>query len=266
MLKLRNLSYETVVGLLAAASVILLVAPTLVILVMSFTGDFLLRFPPRSWSVRWYIELFENSPQIAASAWISLQVAFIATLASTTLGTLAALSIAGRKSAWAVALDSLFMSPMVFPAMSLGLALLLLLSLLGLRPSMWSLAVGHTVIVTPFVIRMVSAAVQQLNPVLLDCSASLGARRIFTFFNVTLPLIRPGLLGGAVIAFLSSIDHVPVSLMLSDPRVETLPVALWTLLESNLDVRVASVSGIIVAITLVVILVLDRRMLGHVPR
>jgi putative spermidine/putrescine transport system permease protein len=265
MLKLRNLSYETVVGLLAAASVILLVAPTLVILVMSFTGDFLLRFPPRSWSVRWYVELFENSPQIAASAWISLQVAFISTLASTTLGTLAALAIAGRKSTWAVALDSLFMSPMVFPAMSLGLALLLL-SMLGLRPSLWSLTVGHTVIVTPFVIRMVSAAVQQLNPVLLDCSASLGARRTFTFFNVTLPLIRPGLLGGAVIAFLTSIDHVPVSLMLSDPRVETLPVNLWILLDSNLDVRVASVSGIIVAITLVVILVLDRRMLGHVPR
>lgn len=189
-----------------------------------------------------------------------------ATIAAGTLGTLAALAIAGKRSNWAVALDAFFMSPMVFPAMSLGLAMLLLLSALGMRPALWALAIGHTVIVTPFVIRMVSASVQQLNRSLLDASSSLGAGRLFTFFHVTLPLIRPGLVGGGVIAFLSSIDHVPVSLMLSDPRIETLPVNMWILLDTNLDVRVASISGVIVAITLLVILLLDRRLLGNVAR
>ncbi len=263
---LRNLGYESVIGLLALASVLLLVAPTLIILVMSFTGDMLLRFPPRSWSGRWYLELVENSPQLLASAWVSIQVALIATIAAGTLGTLAALAIAGKRSNWAVALDAFFMSPMVFPAMSLGLAMLLLLSALGMRPALWALAIGHTVIVTPFVIRMVSASVQQLNRSLLDASSSLGAGKLFTFFHVTLPLIRPGLVGGGVIAFLSSIDHVPVSLMLSDPRIETLPVNMWILLDTNLDVRVASISGVIVAITLLVILLLDRRLLGNVAR
>lgn len=260
MLEFRNGVYQAVVIVLAVAAMVLLIAPTVVVVAMSFTGDFTLRFPPRSWSVRWYTELFQNSPQIVAAAWVSLKVAVIATVVSVVLGTLAAVSIAGRRERWAVALDSIFMSPMVFPAMSLGLALLLVLSLAGIRLSTWTLAVGHVVIATPFVIRMVSAAAQQVNPALLDCAASLGASRMHVFFTITLPLIRSGVIAGGVVAFLSSIDHVPVSLMLSDPRTETLPIHLWTILEANLDVRVASVSGIVVAATIVVILLLDRRM------
>lgn len=260
MRELNDLAYRSVVAVLATVSIVLLVAPTLVVVLMSFTGDFTLRFPPRSWSVRWYAELFTNSPQIVTAAWVSLKVAVIATAVSVALGTLAAVAIAGRRDRWAVALDGVFMSPMVFPAMSLGLALLLLLSLAGIRLSTWTLAVGHVVIATPFVIRMVSAAAQQVNPVLLDCAASLGASRVHVFRTITLPLIRPGIVAGAVVAFLSSIDHVPVSLMLADPRTETLPIHLWTILEANLDVRVASVSGIVVAVTIAVILLVDRRM------
>lgn len=257
---LRNAGYGAVVAVLATAAIVLLVAPTLIVVVMSFTGDFTLRFPPRSWSVRWYTELVQNSPQIVAAAWVSLKVAVVATTVAVVLGTLAAVTIAGRRERWAVVLDSVFMSPMVFPAMSLGLALLLVLSLAGIRLSTWTLAIGHVVIATPFVIRMVSAAAQQVNPTLLDCAASLGASKVHAFLTITLPLIRSGIFAGAVVAFLSSIDHVPVSLMLADPRTETLPIHLWTILEANLDVRVASVSGIVVAVTIGVILLIDRRM------
>jgi putative spermidine/putrescine transport system permease protein len=221
-----------------------------------------LRFPPRQWSIRWYLELIDNSPEIITTALTSLKVAAIATAVTTALGTLAAVSIAGRRERWAVALDALFMSPMVFPAMSLGLALLLMLSVAGIRLSTATLAAGHVVVTTPFVIRLVSASVQQLNPALLDSSASLGASRLFTFFHVTLPLIRRGVIAGALVAFLTSIDHVPISLMLADPRTETLPIHLWIILESNLDVRVASVSGVIVAVTLAIMLALDRRVLA----
>ncbi|MFN8757823.1 MAG: ABC transporter permease [Tagaea sp.] len=260
MREARNIPFDLAVWLAGAAAIVLLVLPTLVVVAMSFTNEFTLRFPPRSWSVRWYGELFANSPQIAAAALASFKVALIATAVSTALGTLAAVVLAGRKDRWAVALDSLFMSPMVFPAMSLGLALLLVLSLAGIRLSLLTLAVGHVVIATPFVIRMVSAAAQQMNPALLDCAASLGASRTYALFTVTLPLIRPGVVSGAIVAFLTSIDHVPVSLMLSDPRTETLPIHLWAILEANLDVRVAAVSGVIVAATVAVMLIVDRRM------
>jgi putative spermidine/putrescine transport system permease protein len=255
----RNLLFGAAIWTVAGFAMLLLAAPTAIVVLMSFTGDLSLRFPPRSWSVRWYVELLENSPQILASAVVSLKVAVIATLVAATLGTLAAVAIAGRRERWAVALDAAFMSPMVFPAMSLGLALLLLLSVSGIPLSTWTLAMGHVVVVTPFVIRMVSASAQQMDPSLLDCAASLGASRAYRFFTNTLPLIRPGVLAGSVVAFLASIDHVPVSLMLSDPRTETLPIHLWAILESNLDVRVAAVSGVMVALTMAVVLMLDRR-------
>jgi putative spermidine/putrescine transport system permease protein len=140
---------------------------------------------------------------------------------------------------------------MVLPAMAFGLALLIVFSVLSVRLSMWTLIVGHIVICTPFVIRMVSATVQQLNPVLDDCSHSLGASRIYTLRRVTLPLISRGIFAGSFVAFLSSFDHVPVSLFLSDARTEMLPIKLWQILEASLDVRVAAVSGVIVLVTFI---------------
>ena len=148
-------------------------------------------------------------------------------------------------------LDSLFMSPMVLPAMAFGLSLLLVFNILGIRLSTATLVLGHTILCVPFVIRMVGASVQQLNPVLIDCSFSLGASRWYTFRRITLPLIRRGLVAGCFVAFLSSFDNVPVSLFLADARTEVLPIKLWAILEGSLDVRVAAVSGVIVIVTLV---------------
>jgi putative spermidine/putrescine transport system permease protein len=174
------------------------------------------------------------------------------------LGTAAALGIARSGSTWARLLDSLFMSPMVLPAMAFGLALLMVFSLMSVRLSIWTLTVGHIVICTPFVIRMVSAAVQQLNPLLDDCSLSLGASRLYTLRRITLPLISRGVFAGCFVAFLSSFDHVPVSLFLSDARTEVLPIKLWQILEASLDVRVAAVSGVIVVVTLFGLILAER--------
>jgi putative spermidine/putrescine transport system permease protein len=97
---------------------------------------------------------------------------------------------------------------------------------------------------------MVSASVQQLNPVLITCSLSLGASRWYTFRRITLPLIRRGMVASCFVAFLTSFDNVPVSLFLADARTEVLPIKLWAILEGSLDVRVAAVSGVIVLLTL----------------
>lgn len=257
----RNLGdavYWAIVGVLATAAMILLLAPTVVVLIASLTGEQTLKFPPASWSFRWYGELLTSSPEIVEAATTSLRLAGLSTLASAVLGTMAALGIARSRSAVARALDALFMSPMVLPAMALGLALLLVFSTLSVRLSLWTLAVGHIVICTPFVIRMVSAAVQQLNPALVDCSLSLGASRWYTFRRITFPLILRGIAAGCFVAFLSSFDHVPVSLFLSDARTQVLPIKLWQILEASLDVRVAAVSGVIVVLTLFGLILTER--------
>lgn len=249
--------YFGTVGVLAGFTMLLLLAPTAVVLIISFTGGITLKFPPPSWSVRWYLELLK-SDEIIQPAITSLKVAVLATIGSATLGTAAALGIARSKTRLARLLDSLFMSPMVLPAMAFGLSLLLVFNMLAIRLSLATLVLGHIIICVPFVIRMVGAAVQQLNPVLIDCSISLGASRWYTFRRITFPLIRRGIVAGCFVAFLSSFDNVPISLFLADARTEVLPIKLWAILEGSLDVRVAAVSGVIVIATLIGLILAER--------
>jgi putative spermidine/putrescine transport system permease protein len=108
------------------------------------------------------------------------------------------------------------------------------------------------------VLRTTIASLAQLDPALLDASQSLGAGSLMTFRRVTLPLIAPGVASGAFLAFMASFDNVPVSLFLSDERTEMLPIHLWQQIDTNLDVRTAAVSGLIVILTLVLMLVAER--------
>ncbi|MGE0241781.1 MAG: ABC transporter permease [Parvibaculaceae bacterium] len=266
MNKLGDWTYDWLIRFAAWLCLVLLVAPTVVVVIASFTDDMTLRFPPREYSVRWYEELWTASPQILRAAKESFLVAAATTLICIVCGTLASLAIARSRSRLAAALDAVFMSPLILPTMAFGLALLLLFSSMGVALSTWTLVAGHVIICTPFVIRMVGASVQQLDGSLLECSASLGASSGFTLIHVTLPLIKRGILAGGLVAFLSSFDHVPVSLMLADPRSETLPIHLWIILETNLDVRVASVCGVIVGATLALALVFDRTISVRRPR
>lgn len=249
--------YFGAIGALAGFTMLLLLAPTAVVLIISFTGGITLKFPPPSWSVRWYLELLK-SDEILQPAITSLKVAIMATIGSATLGTAGALGIARSKSRLARLLDALFMSPMVLPAMAFGLSLLLVFNMLAVRLSLTTLVLGHIIICVPFVIRMVGASVQQLNPALIIASLSLGASRWYTFRRVTLPLIRRGIVAGCFVAFLSSFDNVPISLFLADARTEVLPIKLWAILEGSLDVRVAAVSGIIVITTLIGLIIAER--------
>jgi putative spermidine/putrescine transport system permease protein len=120
---------------------------------------------------------------------------------------------------------------------------------------------GHVIVCVPFVLRTTIASLTQLDPALSDASYSLGASGWMTFRRVILPLIAPGLASGAFLAFMASFDNVPVSLFLSDERTEMLPIHLWQQIDTNLDVRTAAVSGLIVILTMVLMLI-DERMGG----
>mgnify|MGYP001434191214 CR=1 FL=1 len=98
----------------------------------------------------------------------------------------------------------------------------------------------------------------QLSPALLDSSASLGAGAFYTFRRVTLPIILPGVAAGAFLAFMASLDNVPVSLFVADARTDMLPIRMWQMLEGTLDVRVAAVSGFLIAFTLVAMVLMER--------
>ena len=250
-------SFKLTMWGLAGLCFLLLVMPTLVVIIVSFTSGFSLKFPPPGYSFKWYGELLD-AWQLHFAATNSIKVAFWTTLLSVLLGVTAALAIARSERMMARVLDSFFMSPLILPALALGLAALMFFSQIGFPVSISTLVIGHTVVCVPYVVRTTVAALAQLNPTLLESSASLGASKLTTFRRVTLPLIRPGIMAGAFIAFMSSFDNVPVSLFLRDANSDMLPIRMWQDLEGKLDVTIAAVSGVMIAITVVLMLVMER--------
>jgi putative spermidine/putrescine transport system permease protein len=245
---------------IVAFDLVFLSLPTLVILVASFTPGSIVAFPPQGFSLRWYELLLDEvrSRQIHRAVGNTLHVAILAAGLATLGGTAAALGIArigGRAGRLA---DAAFMSPLVLPGLAFGLAALMYFTLLGFRPSLELIIAGHLVVVTPFVLRTVGASLSQLDPALLDASASLGAGPLRTFGRITLPLIAPGIAAGAFLAFMASVDNVPVSLFLSSARTDMLPIRMWGMMESTLDVRVAAVSGTLILVAFLLMLVMER--------
>jgi putative spermidine/putrescine transport system permease protein len=256
--RVERRSFRSVMGVLAAVSLILLLAPTVIVIIASFTSAFSLKFPPPGYSPRWYLALWNDSPEIIAAFKLSLQVAAIATGVSVVLAVAAAMALARRREQWARALEAVFLSPLMLPTLALGLALLMLFNLAGTGLSFWTLVIGHIAITSPYIVRTTTASLVQLDPSLLESARSLGASSAFTFRTVTLPLIAPGVAAGAFIAFMYSFDNVAVSLFLSDARSEVLPIRMWHIIESNLDVRAAAVSGVLIGATLILMLIMER--------
>ena len=253
----RRSFFSLLVGLALVAGV-LLIAPTVVVLITSLTSGFSLKFPPPGYSPRWYLALWTESPEIIAALVLSLKVAALATSVSIVLAVSAALPLARRPEAWARAVEAFFLSPLMLPTLAIGLALLMLFNLAGGGLSFWTLVAGHIAITAPYVFRTTTASLVQLDGALFECARSLGASPLFLFRTVTLPLIFRGVAAGAFIGFMYSFDNVAVSLFLSDARSEVLPIRMWHLIESSLDVRAAALSGVLILATLLLMVVMER--------
>ncbi|MGJ5021685.1 ABC transporter permease [Bradyrhizobium oligotrophicum] len=251
------LSFQIVMTVIAIMALILIVSPSLVVVIVSFTSGFSLKFPPPGYSTRWYVELW-NAWQLQFAARNSLVVALWSTGLSIVLGVAAALAISRSRTLTAKLLDSLFMSPLVLPALAFGLAALMFFSLVGLPVSLLTLVIGHTIVCVPYVVRNTVAALAQLEPTLLESSAILGASRLYTFRRIVLPLIRPGIISGAFIAFMSSFDNVPVSLFLRDAATDMLPIRMWQDLEGKLDVTIAALSSVLIIATIALMAIMER--------
>ncbi len=256
--RLERWSFNGLIGLIGAIATLLLVAPTVIVLFTSFTNAFSLKFPPPGYSLRWYNALINDSPEIVAAALTSLQVAATATAISVLLAVAAALVLVRRRELWARLADSIFMSPLMLPTLALGLALLVLFNIAGTGLSPATLVIGHIAITTPYILRTTSASLMQLDPALMESARSLGAGPRYVLLTITLPLIAPGIAAGAFIAFMASFDNVAISLLLSDARSEVLPIRLWHIIEASLDVRAAAASGLLIGITVILALIMER--------
>jgi putative spermidine/putrescine transport system permease protein len=230
-----------------------LVVPILIILPLSFNGQASFRFPPESWSFRWYDNLF-SSPEWRDAIVNSFQVALLVVVCATVLGTLCALGLDRGKIPGKGIVQALVLSPMIIPLVVIAVGVYAVFLPWQLVGTTMGFVVAHTALAIPFVVVSVLTSLRGFDRRLEQAAASLGASPITTFFRVTLPLIAPGLLAGAVLAFVTSFDEVVVALFVASPEKRTVPVQMFDTLQ-NVDPTVAAASTLVLGATTAVVLI-----------
>lgn len=233
-----------------------LLLPILVIMPLSFSASSFLVYPIPGWSLKWYHDLFTSDDWIRAAK-NSFMVAPAATLIATSLGTLAAIGLARTQFAFKGLLMSLLIAPMVVPIVVVGVSTYLFFAPIGLGDSYTALIIVHAALGAPFVLTTVLATLQGFNQNLVRASLSLGETPLRTFFRITLPVIAPGVISGALFAFATSFDDVVVALFLAGPEQLTLPRQMFNGIRENISPTIAAVATLLILFTTSLLLVLE---------
>ncbi|MBA3446629.1 MAG: ABC transporter permease [Pseudaminobacter sp.] len=244
--------FRILLGLFCLLVAIWLVAPTLVIIPMSFNEKKSLAFPPSGFSWQWYANFFTN-PDWSTSFVNSVRVAAIVAVVATVIGTLASLGLSRMKHSGAGILRALLITPMVVPGVVLAIGIYAVYLDAQLVGTTAGFVAAHTMLAIPFVIIAVSANLEVFDVRLETAAASLGASRFTAFRTVTLPLIAPGILSGMLFAFVTSFDEIIVALFITSPYLKTLPVQIFASITRDADPTVAAVGTIIFFVTSILI-------------
>jgi ABC-type spermidine/putrescine transport system permease subunit II len=226
-----------------------LILPTLIVALMSVGKDEVLRFPPTLFSTRWYAA-FASNEEWTSAAGRSVVVGVATAAVATVIGTAASLALVRGRLPFKRAIELMAISPIIVPPIVIavgGYGIFARLKLIGSLPG---LVAVHTVLAEPFVVLIVSAALYRADVILEMSSASLGAGRWMTLRRITLPLIAPAILTGALFAFLTSFDEVVLALFLVGTLAPTLPIKIFSGLTFGVTPIVAAVSTMLVGITL----------------
>lgn len=225
-----------------------LVLPTLIVIPMSFGKGSELVFPPRKWSLSLYRAMLDPAEGWIAAGWNSLQIAFGATVLAVILGVPASYALARRKPFIGMT-RFLALSPIFIPTIVLALGLYLYFMWLGINGTKIGLMLAHAVLVGPFVLLTVGAALNQLDKNVEVASSVLGAGTFRIFLQVVLPGLRPAIVSSAFFAFLLSFDEVVVAWFIGKGANPTLPVKMYSSIQWEISPVLAAISSILVVLT-----------------
>ena len=234
-----------------------LLTPIVIVFLASISTTSYLTFPPESVTLKWYGKALSQR-QYVDSFKFSLLLAGVTVFISTTIGTLAAFAIMRYRFPGRDFVNSFVLSPLIFPMVIIGIALLQFYSMLKVSGTFFGLVLGHVVITFPYVMRTVSASLYHFDEAFEEAAMTLGANRFKTVFRITLPLIKPGLIAGAIFAFIVSFDNVPVSIFLVGVKATTLPVVIFSYIEYGVDPTIAAISTILICLTGLTIFFIEK--------
>ncbi|PFH07816.1 putative spermidine/putrescine transport system permease protein [Collimonas sp. PA-H2] len=240
-----------------ALVVAFVLAPLLVVCLVAFTPEDTLSLPTHGVSLRWFKAIFEH-PDFVQSFYNSLLLALLSATFSLCVALPAGLAIGRLSFAGRDFLNALFLSPLIIPTLVLGVALMRLFASMGVSGSFGWLVVAHVVVISPYVLRLVLAAVVGMDRSAEQAAQSLGAGPWTVFRRVTLPMILPGITGGWLLAFINSFDELTMSIFVTTPATVTLPVRMYMYATESIDPMMASVSALMILVTGAAMLILDR--------
>jgi putative spermidine/putrescine transport system permease protein len=232
--------------------VLFLMSPIIIGVIVSFSSGTRLEFPIPGVSLRWFQDAL-TKPQFIEGLVKSTIIALGNTALATIAGTGAAIAINHYNFAGRNLIRAIVMMPLVIPGILVGLSLLFTLSVYGMEPGLLATTLGHSVIGIPYVVAMVLAALANYDRSLELASMNLGVGPVQTFFRITLPIIKGGVLAGAVTAFLISFDNISVSLFVA--RGDTLPLRLMQQLRGYIDPSIAAISALLIVASLALLAV-----------
>jgi putative spermidine/putrescine transport system permease protein len=248
---------RTLRGTATAIALALIIVPIAIVVITAFSPLDYFEFPPRSLSLRWFVEFFRLENMRNAFV-LSLELAVLAATLATIFGTMGALFLARRRGFMAGLLQSLFLAPLVFPTIILGVALLLLYKTVGM-PVFPGLLLAHCIIGVPYGFRTVLASAQALDPALEEAGQSLGAGPLRTLFVITLPLVWQGVISGWLFAFIVSFGELNTALFLTGPGLTTLPIEIFSYLQfQGSQLVIAAASTLQVALIIIMVAVIER--------
>ena len=238
-----------------------LIAPLFVILPLSFNAEQYIHFSakmlaldPEGFSLRWYEDMIygtKNPWGLATKN--SLIIAFFATIGSTVLGTVAALGLSSRHMPYKAAFMALLISPMIVPLIISGTAIFFFMAKVGLAATHTGIILSHIILGTPFVVITVTATLTGFDHSVTRAAASLGSNPVNTFMKITLPLIMPGVISGALFAFVTSFDEVVVVLFLAGLENTTIPIQMWVGLREQLSPTIMAVATCLIVMSTLIL-------------
>jgi putative spermidine/putrescine transport system permease protein len=248
----RVLSYSVITLVLT-----FLIGPFAIIIAAALSAGETLAFPPRGFSLRWFVKVFEID-SFRESFYLSMELAIFGTLAALVLGVPVAYAAARYRLPFGETLRTIVSAPIIVPGIIVGLALLRYL-VIPLDVSVGlALFMAHTALILPYAVRVVSASLDNLRSDIEEAAVLLGSSRLGAFFRVVLPNIRSGILAAFILGFVTSFNQVPVSLFLSGPGVRTLPIDMIWYLEITYDPSVAALSALLAFMSIAIVFAAER--------
>jgi putative spermidine/putrescine transport system permease protein len=229
-----------------------LLAPIVIVVILAFSGDGYLHFPPSSLSLQWFARFF-GDVQWQRALLSSLIIGAIACVVSTTTGFFCAYAFLRVEFHGKKLLLSLMLTPIIVPNIITAIAMYFLAGKLRLIGNFLWLGLCHSVIALPIVLLILLSALRAVDPNLERAALGLGSSRIRVFVRVVLPIALPGVMSAALFAFLASFDELLISLFLSGVRAQTLPVRIWNSLNLQVEPTIAAVSAFLIAVTCLIL-------------